>query len=209
MPAAPNITRSPRVLAALPLKPFASAKGRLARLLEAGPRADLSRAVAERVAAACDSACATTAVITADDGVAAWARRLGLEVVTEPDGGGLNGAARAAAGEALRRGLGWCIVHADLPFLTADDVVRVIEPLVTGAVVLAPSRDGGTNLLAATFPVAFGYGPGSFARHLAATRGFERRVVVTLGTALDLDTPEDLVGAAALPGGAWLRDYLS
>jgi 2-phospho-L-lactate guanylyltransferase len=209
MPATPNTARSPRVLAALPLKPFASAKGRLARLLEAGPRADLSRAVAEKVAAACEGAGAATAVVTADYGVAAWARKLGLEVVAEPAGGGLDGAAHAAATQALTRGLGWCIVHADLPFLTPGDVARVVEPLGRGAVVLAPSRDGGTNLLAATTPVAFAYGPGSFARHLAATRGFERRVVVTLGTAFDLDTPEDLVGASALPGGAWLRDYLS
>ena len=34
-------------------------------------------------------------------------------------------------------------------------------------------------------------------------------MVVTLGTALDLDTPEDLRGAAALPGGEWLRAYLT
>jgi 2-phospho-L-lactate guanylyltransferase len=209
MPATAETARPLLVLAVLPLKSFAVAKGRLASLLEAGKRAELSRVVAERVAAACQTAGTATAVVTADEAVAAWARELGLEVIAEPEGAGLNGAAHAAAAEALKRGVGWCIVHADLPFLTADDVARVVEPLREGGVVLAPSRDGGTNLLAATTTVAFSYGPGSFSRHLAATRGLERSVVVTLGTAFDLDTPDDLAGAAALPGGAWLREYLS
>ncbi len=191
------------------MKPFTAAKGRLAGFLATGPRAELSRAVASRVVTACRAAGAVTAVVSAASEVAAWAHGLELEHIPEPAGGGLDGAAAAAAAEARRRGLSWCIVHADLPFLTAADVRRVVRPLGAGTVVLAPSHNGGTNLLAGSEIIAFSYGPGSFARHLAAARGFHRRVVVTLGTTFDLDTPEDVLWAADLPQGEWLRGFLS
>ncbi|MFH1331484.1 MAG: 2-phospho-L-lactate guanylyltransferase [Actinomycetota bacterium] len=199
----------PGVLAAMPLKAFAAAKGRLEGMLEPPARAALSRAVAERVATACARAGAVVAVVTADTSVASWARDLGLEVIAEPPGGGLDGAAAAAAAAAVLRGWAWCIVHADLPLLTPAHVAAVAGAAGPGAAVLAPSRNGGTNLFAATVPLNFAYGPRSFSRHLAAARHLERRVVVTVGTALDLDTPEDLRGAAALPGGAWLRPHLT
>lgn len=197
------------VLAALPLKPFAAAKGRLDGLLGPEARASLTRVTAERVAAACRAAGAGTAVVTADPGVARWAEELGLEVITEPPGGGLDGAAAAAATEARRRGLAWCIVHADLPLLTPAGVTAVAGAVGPGRAALAPSRNGGTNLFAAAGPIDFAYGPGSFARHLAAARHCQVQVVVTVGTALDIDTPEDLRSAAALPGGEWLRTYLT
>ena len=199
----------PRLLAALPLKPFAAAKGRLDGLLPPPARAALARAVAERVAAVCLEAEAEVVVVTADDEVALWARALGIEVLPEPAGGGLDGAAAAAADEALRQGRPWCIVHADLPLLAPEHVAAVAALAAPGTAVLGPSRAGGTNLFAAAVPLTFAYGPGSFSRHLAAARRLERRVLVTVGTALDLDTPEDLLGAAALPGGAWLRSYLT
>ncbi len=196
------------VLAALPLKPFAAAKGRLDGLLDTGARASLTRAVAARVAAACRAAGAVTTVVTIDPGVSRWAEELGLEVIAESPEGGLDGAAGAAAAEAGRRALAWCVVHADLPLLTPADVAAVVATAGPGRVILAPSRDGGTNLLAGAGPFRFAYGPGSFARHLAAARNRERRVVVRVGTARDLDTPEDLRAAAALAGGEWLRSYL-
>lgn len=198
-----------RVLAALPLKPFGAAKGRLDGLLDGPARAALSRETAARVAAACRGAGAHPAVVTGDEEVAAWAVSEGLEVITEPGRGGLDEAARAAAAAAGRRGLFWCIVHADLPLLTPEEVAAVVGLLHPGRVVLAPSRNGGTNLLAADEPVAFAYGPGSLARHLAATRHLHRRIVVTVGTALDVDTPDDLRAAAALPRGNWLGRYLT
>ena len=195
-------------LVALPLKAFAAGKGRLRSALGPPARVALSRALATRVAAACAEAGTETVVVTNDAGVAAWARGLGLEVITEPAAGGLNAAAVAAAAEAARRDRAWCLVHADLPLLTPALVGAFVGALAPGTAVLAPSRQGGTNLLAAATSLRFAYGPRSFTRHLAAASHLERRVVVTPGTALDLDTPEDLRDAAALPGGAWLRDFL-
>ena len=204
-----DTTRPQGILAALPLKPFTAAKGRLDGALSPAARLDLSRATAGRVVAACRGAGAAVAVVTGDAGVASWAHDLGLEVIPEPPGGGLDGAAAAAASLAMARHEAWCIVHGDLPLLGEDDVAAIVGALGQGTAVLAPSRNGGTNLLAAAGRLEFSYGPRSFSRHLAAARHLERRVVVRLGTALDIDTPEDLQGAAALPGGSWLRAYLT
>lgn len=197
------------MLAVLPVKGFAAAKSRLDGVLEPSRRAALSRAVARRVAAACAAAGAEVVVVTPDEEVACWAVEAGLEVLAEPPGGGLDGAATAGAALARGRGSAWCIVHADLPLLTPAHLQEIAAGARPGTAVLAPSRHGGTNLLAGTQPMPFAYGPGSFHRHLAAARHLERRVLVTVGTALDLDTPEDLRAAASLPGGAWLRDYLT
>lgn len=197
------------VLAALPLKPFAAGKGRLDGLLDGAARAALTRAVAARVAAACRGAGAVTAVVTADPGVRRWAEQLGLEVITEPSPGGLDRAAAAAAAEAGRRGLAWCVVHADLPLLTPAEVAAVAGGAGPDRVALAPSRDGGTNLAAGAGPFDFAYGPGSFARHLTLARHRQLLVVIRAGTVLDLDTPEDLRTAAARAGGEWLRSYLT
>ena len=67
---------------------------------------------------------------------------------------------------------------------------------------LAPSYDGGTNVVAGTTSsFRFHYGPGSFRRHLAAAP--TATVIVTPGLALDLDAPRDLERARRL-GGAWM-----
>ena len=100
-------------------------------------------------------------------------------------------------------------MHGDLPLLGTADVESFLALLDEGTAVLAPSRDGGTNLLAADRPLDFRYGPGSFARHLLSARRLERRVVVTAGTVVELDTPADLYGAAQLAAGAWLTGFLS
>jgi 2-phospho-L-lactate guanylyltransferase len=200
----------PPPLAVLPLKPFSGAMRRLEPVLDPVQRADLSRAAARRVAGICSAAGFDVVVVAAPQGpVVEWAATLDLDVVPEPPGGGLDGAARAGAAAARSRGRAWCVVHGDLPLLTVPDLELVLQALTPGTAVLAPSRDGGTNLLAAHDPIVFRYGPGSFGRHLAAAAHMERWVIVTTGTVVELDTPEDLRAAARLRGGAWLQPYLS
>jgi hypothetical protein len=57
--------------------------------------------------------------------------------------------------------------------------------------------------------MGFSYGPGSYARHLAALGTRPTVVMVTPGLAIELDTIGDLEAAARLAGGAWLGEYLS
>lgn len=198
-----------RPLVAVPLKPFSSAKGRLAEALDPGARAELMRETAGRVVRAATEAGALVVVVTGDPAVGAWAHDRGVEVMREPPRGGLDGAARAAAEGAAATGVVWCIVHGDLPLLTPGHLITVLAAAEEGAAVLAPSRSGGTNILASRALIDFRYGPGSFTRHLAAFAGHPTKVLVATGTALDLDTPADLAAAAGLAGGAWLARYLT
>lgn len=91
---------------------------------------------------------------------------------------------------------------ADLPLLTPDDLLalqaKAVASAVPGraAVVISPSRDGGTNALYVdrAVPLPFRFGPHSFARHAAAARALGATVTVhhSPTLAFDLDSPEDL-----------------
>jgi 2-phospho-L-lactate guanylyltransferase len=199
-----TVSAGTAVLAALPVKPFGVAKARLGPAVDAAARSRLGMAIAAHTGRAARDAGAEVAVVTSDRQVRRWASRCGFGVIGEPagPGSGLDRAAAAAAAEADRRGLGWCIVHADLPLVTAADLAAVLAVARSGPV-LVPSYDGGTNLIAATgrsFP--FAYGPGSFHRHLAAVP--TASVLVRPRLALDLDTPRDLEVALALATDGWL-----
>jgi len=198
-----------RPLVAVPIKPFSSAKGRLANALDADARVMLMQETAGRVIRAATEAGALTAVVTGDAGVASWAYGRGIEVLAEPPGGGLNGAARVAAEGAVASGSAWCVIHGDLPLLTPRHLEPALTAIEGGVAVLAPSRTGGTNILASTALIDFRYGPGSFSFHLAALAAAPHKILVSTATALDLDTPADLAAAALLPGGSWLARYLT
>lgn len=191
----------------VPVKGFSIAKERLAPGFEALDRAAIATATAGHVIAACVGAGTRTIVVTDDAVVADLAGDLGAAVVPDP-GAGLD----AATAAGMRETDGpWAVLHADLPLLD-DRILRTLAPRVApGRWLLAPSRDGGTNLLAGTgrFPTA--YGPASFHRHLGriAAAGGHVTVVVDEALAIEIDTPRDLAVAASRPGGRWLAPFLS
>ena len=191
------------MLGAVAIKPFGVAKERLSSVLDARTRARLGMAVAEHTLTAVTAGGATPAVVTGSDDVAAWATRLGATVIREASPG-LNSAAESVVAAAA--GQPWALVHADLPLVTGDDMGRVIRALATHNCVLAPSADGGSTVVASVLDrFEFSYGPGSFRRHLRwATLAGTVAVVIQPGTALDLDTAQDLATALALPAARWL-----
>lgn len=200
---------SPSVLIAIPVKPFGVAKQRLSPVLDPRQRRRLGKAVAARVIATALGTGCPVAVVTGNDGVADWARRLGASTIAEPPGEGLNGAAAGAVQAARRQGLGWMILHADLPALRPADLSAALVATPRRGVLLAPSHNGGTSLIAAnldSFP--FSYGRASFRRHLAASLEADHRILVRAGLAIDLDGPEDLAISARLPAGRWLGVHL-
>jgi 2-phospho-L-lactate guanylyltransferase len=196
------------LLAALPIKPFGVAKARLSPVLGTSTRSLLGRAIAARTAALCGEAGADVHIVTADDGVAAWAKEHDLPVIPEDPalGRGLNGAARAVVRHAADLATPWAIVHADLPVATAADLQHVFAVAAAGPVIV-PSYDGGTNLIGGTATAFhFFYGPGSFHRHLAAFP--DATVISAPRLALDLDTPVDLSRTRTAPSGAWLEEII-
>jgi 2-phospho-L-lactate guanylyltransferase len=189
-------------LIAIPVKPFGVAKRRLAGVLDAAERSRLGREVASRTIAAAQRTGAHVAVVTADRGVAAWARSQGTSVIVDP-GSGLDNAALAAVEAA--HGVPWVIVHADLPLVAPADMVTALDALETDGSVIAPSYNGGTSVLGGRGAFTFRYGPGSFHRHLAQAP--QMTVLTTIGLAIDLDAPSDLEAAKRHALGSWLSEF--
>ena len=175
------------------MKAFASAKGRLAEVLDAPARADLARRMAAQVLAA--AAPMPVAVVTDDDEVAAFARAHGAEVVADP-GGGLNAAVHAGVEHLAARGFDEIVIaHADLPRAAGLAALTGADDTCT----LVPDRRGdGTNVLVipASCGFRFAYGPGSFALHVAEAErlGLVVRAVRDSRLGWDVDLPEDLEG---------------
>ena len=175
----------------IPVKAFSQAKRRLHLALSEPERAELSRAMAERVLGA--SRPLPVAVVCDDNEVAEWARERGALVIWEP-GRGLNGAVEAGVDHLGVLGVEQVTVaHADLP--RATDLAAVGD---APGITLVPDRYGnGTNVLALPTNTGFhfSYGPGSFARHRAEARrvGGPVRLLDRPDLAWDVDEPADVV----------------
>ena len=83
-----------------------------------------------------------------------------------------------------------------MPNLTAGDVRTMASPSnLEPQIIIAPSRDGGTNalMLQPAQAIPFAFGRDSFLRHqrLAAEAGIPVRVVESASLLFDVDLPED------------------
>lgn len=194
---------------AIPVKPFGVAKRRLSPVLDAGQRSRVGKAVAGHVISQARATGCRVAVVTGDAGVAAWAAEQGVAVISEPAPGGLDVAAYAAVVEARRRRLAWMVVHADLPTVTTADLKAAVDELPRGGILIGPSHDGGTNLMAGDRDsFSFSYGRNSFRRHLSTAAHLPHRILIRAGLTLDLDGPADLASAVRLPPGRWLAEVV-
>lgn len=189
----------------LPVKSFATGKGRLSSVLDPETRDRLSRALADHVAATVAATGRTPLVVTGDTEVATWAEDCGYPMVGDP-GGGLSAAAGAGATVAVKRPCPWLVLHSDLPWLTTSDVDAVARPLEKGQTVIAPSSDGGTSAIGSYGKFSFHFGPLSFHRHLVDLD--DPLVVARPGLLVDIDSPADLLAATGSPRGAWLDEAL-
>ena len=181
----------------MPIKPFASSKQRLGEALSPSLRSTLSEQLGIRTLSTLRAAGIEPLVLAADGAVAAWAEAAGVETITDQVAS-LNQAAASALDAAAVRELPWLICHADLPLLSLRALDAAVSILHRGGCVIAPSYDGGTNLLGGSFTTfSFSYGPGSFHRHLRQLTRYHPLITVTPGLALDLDQPADLRAATA------------
>lgn len=192
------------MLAVVPLRSFDTAKTRLDPAVGPDARRRIAAAVAERVVAACRQSGWEVVVVSGAADVTEWCKAHGLTRIGDP-GTGLDAA--AAAGVSTTTGP-WLVAHGDLPLITADDLGGIGDCAAAGITVLAPSRDGGTNLIAASGRFRFTYGPGSFVRHLGRSPA-PRQIVIRTGLAVELDTSADLAAVLAHPRGRWLEPLLS
>lgn len=143
-------------------------------------------------------------VVTPSAAIAERTIAKGATVIPEPEGGDINSAAALASTWA--RGLGadsLLVLHADIPTLAEDELKLLLAAGRHADVVIASSRDGGTNALLLSPPDAlpFRFGPNSAAAHEAAARASGRSVERLLLPHLsrDVDRPEDLADTIRLP----------
>jgi 2-phospho-L-lactate guanylyltransferase len=204
------------IVALVPVRSLADGKTRLSAALSPEARSALTRRMLKGVVrAALDSgAVGPVAVVSPDPAALAMAAVEGTAVVPllqDPARFGLNGALAQGREWALsRRAAAVLILFGDLPLITPDDVRNLVRR--DAPVVLAPDRHGtGTNAMllrlggaegqrgprarrGGTKGFRFGFGPGSYARHVdeAHRLGLDVATALTTGTAFDLDTPDDL-----------------
>ncbi len=192
-------------VAVLPVKSFRQGKGRLADGLGEKARADLGRALAERLGGMVEEVGMLPLLVAGDAEVADWAVHLGFPFVPDP-GTGLDGAAIAGTDWAMQSNNPWLVLHTDLPLLVPEELVEAEQLLQTGRPVIAPSADGGTSALGGHDRARFGYGPGSFHTHVGWSP--EATILVRLGFLHDVDSPSDLDSALRHPRGSWLSAVL-
>lgn len=189
----------------MPVKDLQYAKTRLSGFLTSDGRRALALAMLTDVLTALRNArsIARIAVISRDPDAITIAQQVGALAWLDhsPD---LNGALTQAATQAAADGAAATLVlPADVPLVTPSDIDMLASLLPDEpGVVLAPSRDGGTNALLAHPPLAlpFRFGPDSLALHQqsAHSRGLPVRLAHSPGLERDIDIPADLYALAQL-----------
>jgi 2-phospho-L-lactate guanylyltransferase len=137
-------------------------------------------------------------VVSPDPEILRWAAMFDVVPVLQPVAGlntGLEHARRTLLAQSAPGAL--LVVLPDLPLLQPDNIVEMMRRSTPRAVVLAPDRHGqGTNalLVRPADALPFRFGEGSLQQHLAAaqTQTLNVDLYQVLGTAFDVDTPDDL-----------------
>jgi len=204
-----NAQNRPVLWIIVPVKPFNEGKSRLAACISPQQRHTLNRELLTRTLTAINQAQldAELLVVSRDKNALAAAKRAGSRALaeesqpcspndtdSEPQ---LNAALTQAASYAATHGATKVLVlPTDMPNLTAEDVRTMASPSNRDPqIIIAPSRDGGTNalLLQPAHAIPFAFGRDSFQRHkhLAAKAGIPVQVVESDSLLFDIDLPED------------------
>jgi 2-phospho-L-lactate guanylyltransferase len=189
------------VWAIVPVKPFTTAKSRLASALSSEEREELSRALLKHTLDVLAEVpeIGRVLVVSRDTEALTLARARGAHTVTESGTPALNAALTRATRAAVSFGARAVLVlPIDLPLLSAADVNALLA--LNGdeqSVVISPDRHGdGTNALVVRPPllIDYAFGPGSCRAHAerAAAAGAAVHIVSMPGTGLDVDDPDDL-----------------
>jgi 2-phospho-L-lactate guanylyltransferase len=188
------------IWALVPIKRMQHSKSRLSGVLDPVERKALARAMLCDVLAALGrvETLAGILVVTDDADATSIATSCGASVLADPVEAGLNEAVLHGMRHLDAEGrAGVIVVPADIPFVTPAEFAAVLSAMRYSPVVAVPAtRDGGTNILAASPPALLtpAFGRDSFARHVAAAHAFgiEPQILSLNGAGHDIDTAADL-----------------
>lgn len=187
-----------KTVAIVPVKGLWEAKGRLAGVLQPGERLFLARDMLHHVLSvlAASGAVDKVAVVSPDPGSLDLP---GSVAPLQQRRSGLNNGLEEGREWALGEGAdALMVLFADLPLLSPDNIVDIVElGTPNGTLVLAPDRhQSGTNVMLAHPPMLarFAFGLDSYRKHMEEGRegGAHLQIYRDRGTALDIDTPDDL-----------------
>ena len=192
----------------VPIKNTASAKQRLASILDQLARTQLAQAMLTDVLTALHEwkNRPKVGIVTSDPYAIKLAAEYGFEVIPDPDNPGETGAIEMATRVCVERGEeSTLVIPADIPLIESCELEEIYGHAPTAGSVLVPAGDGrGTNAAlrcpADLFPLRFGND--SFKPHHATAQATGKPCVVLKlpGIAVDVDNPPDLQQLLALPG---------
>lgn len=192
----------------VPIKDTATAKQRLAGVLDQAARTELARAMLHDVLTELHNWENRPAVgiVTGDSYATKLAAEYEFEVIPDADNSGETGAIEMATQVCVERGVNeTLVIPADIPLIQASELEEILRRSPPEGSVLVPAGDGrGTNAAlrrpANLFPLKFGND--SFKPHHAAAQATGKPCVVLKlpGIAVDVDNPADLLQLISLPG---------
>lgn len=189
------------IWAIVPVKPLRRGKSRLAGTLSEDERAELNQSLLQHTMQTLTDIkeLEQVLVVSRDPHALTIARQHGARTVREDGQPQLNTAlTRATVIAKVHATRGVLILPADLPLITREDVLTLIEKAgEPPVVVIAPDRHGkGTNalLICPSGLIEYDFGENSFQRHCERARqaGARLEIVDLPSLGLDLDLPEDL-----------------
>lgn len=190
-------------VALIPVRDFRTGKSRLAQTLDENARNQLGRWMLERVLKAVGAAERVDEIVVLSDSaeVLTLAGEYGAVGLLHESGGLNHDLVIGRSWAKQRNAHSLLIIHADLPFLTSEEVNAFIEEReffenAGSDIRIARSKDGGTTGLF-TQPIdaiPFSFGEQSFEKHKDAARrnNCEPQSRESFGFAHDIDSPEDL-----------------
>ncbi len=187
--------------AIVPVKPLRRGKSRLAGTLSEDERTELNRNLLQNTLKTLSELkeLEEVLVISRDPAALTIARNYGARTVREDGQPELNTALKRATVVAqVYATRGVLVLPADLPLISHDDVLTLIERAADPpVVVIAPDRhEKGTNalLISPSGLIEYDFGENSFQRHCARAKaaGARLEIVNIPSLGLDLDLPEDL-----------------
>jgi len=189
------------IWAIVPVKPLRRGKSRLSGTLSEDERTQLNQVLLEHTLCILTESkeLEEVLVVSRDPHALTVARNLGARTVLEDGQPRLNTAlTRATVVAKVYATRGVLVLPADLPLLSHDDVLALIERATQPpVVVIAPDRhEQGTNalLMSPAGLIEYDFGEGSYQRHCerAQKAGARLEIVKLTSLGLDLDLPEDL-----------------
>jgi 2-phospho-L-lactate guanylyltransferase len=192
----------------VPIKNTASAKQRLASVLDQAARTQLAQAMLTDVLTALHEwkNRPKVGIVTSDPYAMKLAAEYRFDVIPDPDNPGETGANEMATRVCMERGEdSTLVIPADIPLIESWELEEIYKHAPAEGSVLVPAGDGrGTNAAfrrpANLFALRFGND--SFKPHHAAAQATGKPCVVLNlpGIAVDVDSPPDLRQLLSLPG---------